>query len=256
MNAARRGVAAALAATAFPGIAADNTDLWWNPAESGWGMTIAHQAEILFMTVYVYGSDGLPTWFVGPSTAYSSSANTYSGPLFSVRGPFYAGAFNPAAVNATPVGTITYRPNTAIRGEVTYVVNGVSVTKAVERQTFRSNPNINGSFTGGYVSNISGSGCPYTSRQDTGVSLTISGTPAATTGVMQLEATGATCTFAGPYTQSGRMGRISGSFSCNNGISGTGLVFEIEAGIWTVSAQLFLSYSGCSEVGRMAAVRR
>lgn len=256
MDTARRFLATTLAATALNAGAADNTDLWWNPAESGWGMTIAHQAEILFMTLYVYGSDGQPTWFVGPSTTYSSSTNTFSGPLYRVSGPFYSGTFTPTSVNATQVGTITYRPNTAIRGEVTYVVNGASVTKTVERQTFRSNPNINGSFTGGYVSNISGASCPYTGRQDTGVSLTISGTPAATTVVMRLAATGATCTFSGPYTQAGRMGRISGSLSCNNGISGTGLVFEIEAGIWTNSAQLSLSYSGCSEVGRIAGVRR
>ena len=45
-----RVAAAALAATmvlAAPARATDLSDLWWNPNESGWGVNVAQQAEVL-----------------------------------------------------------------------------------------------------------------------------------------------------------------------------------------------------------------
>mgnify|MGYP001797017603 CR=1 FL=1 len=45
------------------------TALWWNPAESGWGMNLTHQGSIMFSTVFTYRNDqptttNPPTWFV------------------------------------------------------------------------------------------------------------------------------------------------------------------------------------------------
>ena len=39
-------------------------DLWWNPAESGWGLNIAHQDDTLFATLFTYGADGGGIWLV------------------------------------------------------------------------------------------------------------------------------------------------------------------------------------------------
>ena len=39
-------ISAYLGSTAGP--TADYSDLWWNPNESGWGLNIAHQGDILF----------------------------------------------------------------------------------------------------------------------------------------------------------------------------------------------------------------
>src|SRR3954469_24052414 len=38
--------------------------LWWNPAESGWGLNTTHQGNILFATLFVYAGDGQPLWLV------------------------------------------------------------------------------------------------------------------------------------------------------------------------------------------------
>ena len=37
--------------SALPSRATEYTDLWWNPAESGWGLTITHQGNVLFLTI-------------------------------------------------------------------------------------------------------------------------------------------------------------------------------------------------------------
>ena len=33
-------------------------DLWWNPSESGWGVNVAHQGDILFATLFTYDENG------------------------------------------------------------------------------------------------------------------------------------------------------------------------------------------------------
>ena len=35
-------------------------DLWWNPAESGWGINLAHQGDTIVATWSTYGADGKP----------------------------------------------------------------------------------------------------------------------------------------------------------------------------------------------------
>ena len=36
------------------------SDLWWNPAESGWGVTVDHQQDVMFLMFFIYRSDGSP----------------------------------------------------------------------------------------------------------------------------------------------------------------------------------------------------
>ena len=70
MNLLRRFAAAAILALGFSGPALatpdsiDYTDLWFVPAESGWGVNVIQQGNTLFATLFVYGSDQSPRWFV------------------------------------------------------------------------------------------------------------------------------------------------------------------------------------------------
>ncbi|MCB1588151.1 MAG: hypothetical protein KDI56_04560, partial [Xanthomonadales bacterium] len=42
---------------------ADNySDLWWNPTEAGWGLTLAHQGDVIFLLWYTYGEGGRDQW--------------------------------------------------------------------------------------------------------------------------------------------------------------------------------------------------
>jgi len=60
------------------------TGLWWNPNESGWGLNLIQESNIVFMTMFTYDANGTPTWYVASSCAVSGSG--CSGDLYRVSG--------------------------------------------------------------------------------------------------------------------------------------------------------------------------
>ena len=112
--------------------------LWWNaPAgsESGWGIGIAHQEDVIFATWFTYNAAGNPWWLV--MTAAKGAGADYSGTLFETHGPaFNATPFNPALVVPTAVGTGTLTFADVDNGTFAYTVNGISQTKTITRQLF------------------------------------------------------------------------------------------------------------------------
>jgi hypothetical protein len=44
------------------------SDQWWVPAESGWGAAILQQEYVLFIDLFVYGSDTKPVWYTAAAT--------------------------------------------------------------------------------------------------------------------------------------------------------------------------------------------
>jgi hypothetical protein len=121
----------------------DYEGLWWrSPAgsESGWGVNITHQGDILFATWFTYDTDGSGLWLVVPDAA-KTAADTYSGDLFRTTGPsFDSATFNPSAVASTKVGTATFAFSDADNGTFTYTVNGVTQSKPITRQVFSTVP--------------------------------------------------------------------------------------------------------------------
>ena len=64
--------------------------LWWNaPAgsESGWGLSIAHQGDALFVVWFTYDVAGRAWWLV--ATARRLADGAYQGDLFETPGPPY-----------------------------------------------------------------------------------------------------------------------------------------------------------------------
>jgi hypothetical protein len=125
-------------------LARNYQDLWWAspPAsESGWGVNFAHQGDVIFATWFTYGSDGAPLWL--SATARKIAEGTYLGTLEVTTGPaFGAGAFDPAAVTRTPVGTLGlrfYDGNAATFGYRVELPGAPAVeqAKTVTRQVFR-----------------------------------------------------------------------------------------------------------------------
>jgi len=112
--------------------------LWWaSPAdsESGWGVNIAHQDDIIFATWFTYDAAGKAWWL--SLTAAKSATGAYSGTLYTTTGPpFSATPFNPALVNATAVGNATLTFSDLNNASFAYVVNGISQSKAITRQVF------------------------------------------------------------------------------------------------------------------------
>jgi hypothetical protein len=90
--------------------------LWWNPAESGWGVNTVQQDDTAVVTLYVYDADGEPTWLSGVASTCALGPGGlpyFSGTLYRTRGSFYGSAFDPAKSQATVVGSIWLTPTGA-----------------------------------------------------------------------------------------------------------------------------------------------
>jgi hypothetical protein len=118
--------------------------LWFNPAESGWGINFAHEGDVIFASWFTYDLTGKGTWLV--MTATKIAPNTYTGQLFQGTGPaFNAVPFPPlgspggATVSGLGgTGTITF--SDANNGSFMYTVNGITQTKSITRQLFGPQP--------------------------------------------------------------------------------------------------------------------
>jgi serine protease len=129
-------VLAAKAWLASPAIQAEG--LWWNApggSESGWGLNVAQQADVIFATWFTYSSIGDPWWL--SMTANRVSTNTYAGTLYETHGPpFSSVPFDPGRVLLTNVGSGTLTFSDANHGTFRYTVNGITQTKQITRQVF------------------------------------------------------------------------------------------------------------------------
>jgi hypothetical protein len=135
------GVAPAncLATTGSRASATNYQDLWWNPAESGWGINLTHQGDVIFATLFTYAADGQGLWLV-MSAGRRQGDGSYLGELYRTTGPaFNAVPFTPIGPgNITQVGTMRLRFSNGENGTLEYSVDGVNVTKAITRQVFSS----------------------------------------------------------------------------------------------------------------------
>jgi len=114
------------------------TALWWNPSESGWGLNLNHQGGTLFGTLFTYDAARAPLWLVMSAGAMQADGQSFTGDLYRTTGPaFNANPFTPiGAGNVTRVGSMTVSFSEANAGMLRYDVNGVQVTKAIQRQVF------------------------------------------------------------------------------------------------------------------------
>jgi hypothetical protein len=120
-------------------VAATNyQDLWWaapGGSESGWGINLNHEGDIIFATWFTYDLDGSPMWLV--VTANKSGPGVYTGTLYRTTGPaFNAVPFTPANVAATQVGTATFTFADGNDATFAYTVNGIAQQKPITREVF------------------------------------------------------------------------------------------------------------------------
>jgi hypothetical protein len=137
-------VAFAVLSGAAPATTPNYQGLWFNPAESGWGINFAHQGDVIFASWFTYDLSGKGTWLV--MTASKTGPGSYSGQLFQGTGPaFDAVPFPPlgspggAAVSGLGgIGTLTFTD--ANNATFAYTVAGISQSKAITRQLLGPGP--------------------------------------------------------------------------------------------------------------------
>lgn len=122
-------------------VPANYSDMWWNPDESGWGLTISDHETTLFAVWFTYESNGRPTWYFLPEGKFGAGRRTFTGPLYATTGPCYTSpTFDTALVRATPVGTasLDFAPADLASGWARFsgTMGGRSWSKAIARLPF------------------------------------------------------------------------------------------------------------------------
>jgi len=103
---------------------------WWNPSQSGWGLSIAEQGGIVFAVLFVYDASGRPLWLVAPDVRVNADG-TSTGALYRTHAASDTGDSH--AVSAAAVGTLTLRFVDGGTGSLSYTVDGVSVSSPIAR---------------------------------------------------------------------------------------------------------------------------
>jgi hypothetical protein len=124
--------------TSTPAPEVNYQGMWWNPLESGWGIDLAHQGNVIFATWFTHDANG-NAWYL-TMTAFQTGPGTFTGTLYRTTGPPLDAAFDPAQVQRTEVGSGTLSFSDADHGTLSYTVNGISQAKPITRQVFGTLP--------------------------------------------------------------------------------------------------------------------
>ena len=126
---------ASLTSPAAPSSPGALSGLWWDAAESGWGIHTTQRGNNTFAAWYTYDALGNPKWYVSTCSGISGTSGTCNGTLYEVTGPsFFGGAFNPSLVSATNAGTLRVTFSDPNAASMTYTVAGQTRTVALTRQ--------------------------------------------------------------------------------------------------------------------------
>jgi hypothetical protein len=114
--------------------ATDYSGVWWNPNESGNGVSITHLANTVFVAWYAFDTVGKATWYV--LTCNTGGGNSCSETLYSASGPAIGPSFDISRVQLKNIGpaTLTFNSNGGAR--LSYVASGQTITKDFVRFVF------------------------------------------------------------------------------------------------------------------------
>jgi hypothetical protein len=120
-------------------VATNFTDLWWkSPAnsESGWGVNLVQQGDLIFASWFTYDATGKGLWIYGSNIA-RTTGNTFTGPIATNTGPpFNTVPWDATRVHPTVVGSATFAFTDANNGTFSYTVNGVTQSKPITRDVY------------------------------------------------------------------------------------------------------------------------
>lgn len=222
-------------------------------------MQVVQSNDLLFATLYLYRQDGTPYW-ASALLQYGGvgdfgSAYLFIGSIYETQGPWFGGVFDPSIVQRRPVGSMTFHLNLdQATGRLEYSIDGVDVVKEIQRQTLR---NVQLAAHYNAYRTITATGCSNPANdlsKDGGAQLATAQTDARLSLTWTSGLT--TCSFSGPYIQSGRIGSFDGIFSCTDGETGTAKFFDLTvgkgtfSGSWTAQSDTL----GCTYDGRFSGI--
>ncbi len=224
----------------FAARATDYSDMWWaaGGSESGWGVNLTQNENIIFATFYVYDANRKPIWYTAAMTANGSS---FVGPLYQTSASFFGDPVfvSPTAADTVLVGSATFTPTSASTGALSYNVSNIPgrgnvvVSKSIQRFTFQTIL-LGGTYAG--VLSSTTTSCADSSQNGTVLSDIDPQVTQTLDGTLQFiiaftNAPGSSCTITGAGVQEGQLFRVpAASYSCNfNSINTTASMSEIKA---------------------------
>ena len=250
-----RSIIAAIALAAAPcAHASTYTDLWNDASDPGWGVNVVHQLETAFVTLFVYGADGKPTWLVASDARVIGYTNpggfpVFTGALYRTQGPL-------PGVQVQPVGRLDLEVLAKDRMRVTYVVDGRETVREVRRYTFQQPMDL-ASYTAQFILRQSRGNQAYgTLYVQADMLLHLN----SETGQLFLRADdqlGRRCEYRGPYGVTGKLVSASGSYACTSGDApaGTFELTDLELNDIGFTARLRTASADHSQLGKVAGVR-
>ncbi|MDQ6619448.1 MAG: hypothetical protein M3Z31_07085 [Pseudomonadota bacterium] len=218
------------------------TDLWGNAAEPGWGVNVDHQSDVLFLTFFIYRTDGSPYWVTATLTRTTPGNGTtfpisFSGVVNETRGTPYNAPFNAAQGDLRQAGTATFNASNINQATLTYSVDGNVVIKSVQRETLRL-ISYQGTYTGATLSQTSGCSQSSLNGQAVADPETITIVHSGSSFSLRAQGIAATCVYSGTYSQAGSLGNVAGTFACADGTNGQFTLFAMQWTVFGMSAGL------------------
>jgi cyclophilin family peptidyl-prolyl cis-trans isomerase len=115
--------------------ATDYTDVWWNAAESGWGIALTQQYGTLFAAWYTYDADGRAVWYA--ATNCPIVGNSCTADVFQVTGGTpITSPWTAANRHTAKVGELTLTFTSTDTATMSYTLNGLANTRSISRLQF------------------------------------------------------------------------------------------------------------------------
>src|ERR1700687_155469 len=238
--------------------AVDYTDIWYIPLEAGWGVNVVQSNSFLFITFFIYGADGKPTWFTGQLN--QDASGNFNGTLYSTTGTYY---ILPGAGFAGGVaGTVSFQPLGPYTARLIYTVNGVgTVTKTIQRQTLTAII-VGGTYSGAQSGTYSGCTMSTTNggyRDFFDLQVTQITDSSVTFAFSYFSSTNLSCSFSGTLQQHGQLYSVpAATYQCSDGLNTSAVMTEIKATAQGVEGRFSAASvgGGCREDAHFSGVLR
>jgi len=245
------------ASPAYPtSFSVDQSDLYYIPAESGWGIQLVQRGSVIFATMFVFGPANTPTWYVARLNFTSNS--TWTGDLYTGTGPYFGmDPFNSASVVPRKAGTMTWVAKTLGTGTLSYVADGVAVTKNVVRELVDFD-DYSGTYLGAFHFTTTGCTDPANNASGEVPLLTITVTQNGQSISIAISFLGiGGITISGMLSQSGQFGTVLGTYTDTSGDSGTASVSALNVQTNAIAGTFSQSSAveGCQTAGYFAGIR-
>lgn len=118
-----------------PPAGTDFTGLWFNPAQSGWGLVVMRGASGAYsVTIFHYDVDSSPVWYLAAGAINGASFNQ---PVSAFTGPWFGiTPFNPGLVAGRTAGSVSLNFTSTTTASLAFTVDGRSVATELTKLAF------------------------------------------------------------------------------------------------------------------------